>query len=571
MCLATPLATWARQSIITPKWHTEESTFRRATINENGGLTDSYMRKGCDTVNIIDTQAGRKYDMTVYANITNLHNNTYSRYPQYYYNSKGKLCKETSAERPIYGWVVGMKDMQHYNAILMRPTLGDDILYENPGIEYRVVTINGNDTIYHCEWKSCYYNTLVNKSSQYTMWIQYSNDVLRFGGGWSHELPWDMIYNIPTMGPYTGLYLSSGAKVSIDDAFIIIDDKEVQPRTPYTSETLDSYYSNNRCAFVEGFWDVVLKDSSSKTIKMGGNYSLGIVNNGFEYYMIYLEGAEIYPGKWNEGDVKAILTPHESGYYNVVWYDAEGYKIENVMAFLEGDILRLNFIDEDTQLTLTRSKKYITTSQPTTSFGSGFAITSDGYLATNFHVVRDAKQIDVLCLNREFPQSFNAEIVVADSINDLAILRINDDNFISFGELPYSISNRMARKGESVFYMGYPRPTLLDIETKTSTGQITAIAPSRSTYMVSIDIDSGSSGSPVFDNEGNVIGVIVSQIPEQYTSIEANFAVKSQYLLNLIEKVEDVKLQQNNTIKELSHPDRIEAIAPYILFLSVGL
>ncbi|MBQ6939214.1 MAG: hypothetical protein IJN35_05135, partial [Muribaculaceae bacterium] len=214
VCLIIPTVAEATTRLITPHWNTFDSDFRHATIDDKGNLTDSYTHMDKDTVNVIDIGASGKYALNINVHITNLHEKPYTSYPQYYYNSNGTISKGSPVERPIYGWVIGMKDMQHYNAILMRPAPQDDELYEVVGVEYRVVTINGNDTTYYSDWKTCYYNDLVNKSSQYNMWIQYRNNTLWFGGGWSNQIPWDIVYNIPSFGSYTGLYLSAGVKVS---------------------------------------------------------------------------------------------------------------------------------------------------------------------------------------------------------------------------------------------------------------------------------------------------------------------------------------------------------------------
>lgn len=569
--LIAPSAAKDKTRLINLQWNTYNSDFRQATVDDQGTLTDSYTHMGCDTVNVINLDVSDEYSVSIHFHLTNLHEKPYTTYPQYYYDKNGKICTARPVERPIYGWVIGMEDMQHYNAILMRPAPQDDELYEDVGIEYRVVTINGNDTTYHTDWKVCYYNDLVNKSSQYTMWIQYHNNTLRFGGGWSNDIAWDVVYNIPPMGSYTGLYLSAGAKISIENAFVIINDKESQPHLDITAYMLDDYYRNNSHAFIEGFWDVALDNRPINRIKMGGKYSLGIIYNGYNYYMIYLDGAEKYPGKWNEGDIKGILTPSASGYYQAVWYDAEGSKMENILAFLNGNELTLDFVDDDTRLTLTRSKHYITPSTTAMcAFGSGFALSSDGYIATNHHVIRNARNIEVHCMNTEFQETFNAEVVAIDSINDLAIIRINDDNFVGLDELPYSISDRTARKGETIFYAGYPIPDLIGAELKTSMGEVNATnGLRRSQYMVSVDVDRGSSGSPLFDNEGNVIGVIVSILENDITNLNANFAVKASYLLKLAKGVEGLDMPHDNKTKELSHPDRIEAIAPFVYLLYV--
>ena len=572
MCLVVQPETMARSVYIIPQWHTESSDFRHATSDTNGNLTDSYTHMGCDTVNMIDLGVQGLYDLCIYMDITNLHEKSYTKYAQYYHDEKGKIKKGPMVERPIYGWVVGMQDMQHYNVILMRATAQDDELYESNNIEYRVATINAGDTTYHCEWKETPRYNLVSKSSQNYMWLQYNNNTLWFGGGYIDEVPWDIVYNLPSFGPYTGLYLTAGSEVKVENAAILVEDKETQPHLGLTSSLLDYYFGNNVCSFVEGFWDVTLEQLPVNRIKMGGKYSLAVVCDGYKYYMVYISGADIYPGKWREGDVKAIMTPSEAGHYDVVWYDAEGHKMENALAFLNGNELIIYFNDEDSRLILTRSKQYIPPPPAMRRMsGSGFALTTDGYIATNHHVIRNAQDIKVYCMGSSFQERFYADVVAVDSIHDLAIIHINDDNFVGFNELPYSISDRIVRKGEEVFYMGYPDPGRFTSEIKTAKGEITAINPSGPNYTTSVDVEHGSSGSPLFDSNGNVIGVIVSILPGRLTNLEIDHAVKAKYLLKLIEKTDGIHLQHNNKIKELSHPDRIEAIAPYVFLLEVTI
>lgn len=563
----------AREYIIFPQWQSIETDFRQAIVTDDDCLTDSYCRMGGDTVHIIDTQASGQYALNIQLDITNIHAKAFTTYPQYYYNEKGIKCKGKPVERPIYGWVLGMKDMQHYNAIWMRTTIEEDVLYDNDAVEFRVVTINGNDTTYHTDWKRCSYKNEVSKTSCYSMWIQYNNNTIWFGGGWNNDLPWDIVHNIPSFGQYTGLYLSAGAKVSIDNAWIIVNDKETQPHTGLTAEIIDNHFQSHSCHPIEGFWKVTLDDRPINRIKMGGDYSLAIVANDSVFNAIYLDGAQKYPNKWREGDVKAVFTPTIQGHYEVGWYDAEGEKMENVLAFLYDDYMNINFIDEKTTLTLTRDKLHFTpdSNRTTGGSGTGFAITADGLIATNHHVIADAKKLFVRVLNDSTIHNYNAVVVASDPGSDLAIIRIDDQEFHGFDPLPYSISNRIARRGEKIFYMGYPQPSLLNNELKTWTGEINATnSLDDKQYMVSLGIDHGSSGSPVFDNDGYVIGVVTSLYNPQLINLEGGLATKSTYLLPLAEKALGGKLHENNNqIKELSHLDRIDAIAPYIFIIYV--
>lgn len=556
------------ERMIIPQWNVYNSDFRNASIDANGSLTDTYTREGCDTVNVIDTNISGKHTLSISVTISNLHNNPYKYYSCRTYNDKGQTKRGKSVQRPIYGWVIGLKDMLHYNAVLMRPSKGGYDLYSHSGMEMCIVTINDSDTIYHTQWQPYSSNNNNYNNGTHTIWMQYKNNTLMVGSGWDVDMPHVAAHNIELYGNKTGLYLDAGSKVCVEDAMIIIEEQESPTLTPWNSETLYQYFYYNTTSTVEGLWEIVLENRRKNGVKIGGEYKLAIVANGNNYDIIYLSGANIHPKQWREGMLKGRMTPYASGCYKVEWFDAEGDKMDNILAWCYGNDIKIEFIDENTMLYLTRSneKEIIETS---TGYGTGFALNSNGYIATNYHVVRNSKNI-IICQmeGTDIVKAYKAQTIARDSINDIAILRINDDTFTTLGDIPYHISNREVRKGEKIFYMGYPVMEILSTEIKTSDGIITAIyGLNPSQYMVSIDIDHGSSGSPVFDIDGNIIGIVVSKIQDGSTSIEANFAIKIEKLFDLMSKVEGMNTIPTNKIKGLSHPDKIEAIAPYIYII----
>ena len=117
------------------------------------------------------------------------------------------------------------------------------------------------------------------------------------------------------------------------------------------------------------------------------------------------------------------------------------------------DKRRLDFIKE--YPTKAMYDNAIAKSQPSSWSGSGFAL-GNGYLVTNYHVVEDAKIINIKGIRGEFNNEYSAEVVATDKVNDIAILRINDSSFSGFGTIPYGVSSKMADVGESIFVLGYP-------------------------------------------------------------------------------------------------------------------
>lgn len=72
--------------------------------------------------------------------------------------------------------------------------------------------------------------------------------------------------------------------------------------------------------------------------------------------------------------------------------------------------------------------------------GTGFALTADGYIATNYHVVEDAITIMVRGVNGNFDIGLRAEVIKSDQSADVAILKIADSDFLTLGRVPYPVS-----------------------------------------------------------------------------------------------------------------------------------
>lgn len=147
------------------------------------------------------------------------------------------------------------------------------------------------------------------------------------------------------------------------------------------------------------------------------------------------------------------------------------------------------------------------------SLGSGFIISSDGYILTNHHVAGNAKKIVVTLTSGE---KYNAELIGADMVSDVALLKINATN------LPYL---RLADSddlmvGEWVVAMGNPfglfdmnsKPTVtVGVVSNTGVSFINQDKPYNRVYrdMIQTDaaISSGNSGGPLLNVNGDVIGM----------------------------------------------------------------
>ena len=199
------------------------------------------------------------------------------------------------------------------------------------------------------------------------------------------------------------------------------------------------------------------------------------------------------------------------------------------------------------------------------SAGSGFAI-CDGYIATCNHVVANARTIKVRGIDGNFEKAYDANVVVTDERNDLAILRINNG---SISRVPYSFPSNPAEVGEEVFVLGYPQTQNLGEELKLTTGVISSRSGYRgdiTTYQISAQVLGGNSGCPLFDYDGEVIGVVNAK----YIEPNVSYAVKMSYLKNLIDRA-NINLRQpaSNIFLGKSLAEKVKAVRNYVYIIEV--
>ncbi|MGC4094467.1 MAG: trypsin-like peptidase domain-containing protein [Polyangiaceae bacterium] len=147
-----------------------------------------------------------------------------------------------------------------------------------------------------------------------------------------------------------------------------------------------------------------------------------------------------------------------------------------------------------------RSTKAIVSVRSSNSLGTGFIVRDDGWIATNFHVAAVPEELFVLLADgRRFPV---VEVVNASRRHDLAILRIDAKQLPT---LPLGNSDAV-RAGDSVVAIGHP----LGLEDTVSNGLVSAVRHVDKDFdvlQISAPIAPGSSGGPLFNERGEVIGV----------------------------------------------------------------
>lgn len=173
------------------------------------------------------------------------------------------------------------------------------------------------------------------------------------------------------------------------------------------------------------------------------------------------------------------------------------------------------------------------------SSGTGFAITSNGYIVTNQHVIDSASDIQV----KVGEKLLKAKVAVSDELNDLAILKVDETT------MPLSSGFTEAIKlGDEITVGGFPNPSIQGTSLKLTRGVISAMAGIRDDirhYQIDAAVQPGNSGGPLLSKSGHVIGIVNARLSDAAVMRatgslpqNVNYAIKIEYLLPLIKQVE---------------------------------
>ena len=200
-------------------------------------------------------------------------------------------------------------------------------------------------------------------------------------------------------------------------------------------------------------------------------------------------------------------------------------------------------------------------SRRSSALGSGFVISEDGYIVTNNHVIEDADEIMI----EFFPggdEPVPAELVGTDPNTDIAVLKVDLDGlpYVTFGD-----SNAEgARVGDWVIAVGNPLGQGFSVSAGIVSARNRALSGTYDDYIqTDAAINRGNSGGPLFNMNGEVIGVNTAILSPNGGSIGIGFAMSSDVVSNVVDQL----IQYGETrrgwlgvrIQDVS-PDMVDAI-----------
>jgi len=205
--------------------------------------------------------------------------------------------------------------------------------------------------------------------------------------------------------------------------------------------------------------------------------------------------------------------------------------------------------------------------------GTGFFISKDGYIATNYHVIAESSEIEVEFIRNGQKQNYNAKVIQSDKFNDLAIIKVDDVSFSPFSTIPYNFKTSITDVGSNVFALGYPMAlTVMGTEIKFTDGKIsskTGFQGDISTYQMTTPIQPGNSGGPLFDFDGNLIGVNSAKIRADVAD-NVSYAIKTSYLKNLIDVLPTTLVLPNDkSIMNKTLTEKIKIISDYVVLIRI--
>jgi hypothetical protein len=317
--------------------------------------------------------------------------------------------------------------------------------------------------------------------------------------------------------------------------------KLTSERTNWTETTLKLHFETNGANIIEGIYE------RTSEADLMARYKVAIIKEDGEYKMIYLDGALNYKD-WIEGEVKADLTKTAtSSLFKLKWRMGNKSINEDPYATFESGLMNIVWPDIERGLYIklypTQSDN-VSISNNTKSSGTGFAISADGY---------------------------NADLVIEDKNNDLAIIKINDQNFTTLGSIPYTIKDNISDVGNSVYALGYPLRASMGDEVKLTNGIIsskTGFQSDITTYQITVPIQPGNSGGPLFNSAGDIIGIINAK---HLGAENASYAIKTTYLMNLIQVMNTSPiLPKNNLISTKGLSEQLKFVKEFVYILEIN-
>lgn len=335
-----------------------------------------------------------------------------------------------------------------------------------------------------------------------------------------------------------------------------INNPDIVEKTGYNEYSVKQHINDYNDGVV-GIYEVIGEEQG---------YKLGCVKSEDGYKLIFLGGNNRLVW-WNQGDLKAYLKATSTpGLYKAIWHLANKDIADEAYVGFDGSSMQVVVGGSQSNYLKTYPAHTDVSAEQMWS-GSGIEI-ERGHIITNYHVVDGAGSIIVQRVVNDREEQFVGEVVATDKVNDLAVIRITDTKYYKYSQLPYSVKFATSDVGESCYALGYPMISTMGTEMKLTTGVISSRSGFQgdvSTYQVSVPVQPGNSGGPLFNYRGELIGIINAK----HTNAEnVSYAIKTSYVRNLTESFTNGNLFPTaNLISSKDLPGQVKSIKPFVYMI----
>lgn len=348
---------------------------------------------------------------------------------------------------------------------------------------------------------------------------------------------------------------------------IKIKNPDNSPKTTWTEASIKTDWERNGITSLEGIYENTIADKNSPKYSL----ALKIDEASGELQLIYLSG--LSNSLWKPGHIKATLSKTATpNFYKAKWYMSNKTVDEDLYISFEPGSMKVLWSDGKPEQLYIKLYPVVdddfTSSHIGSTSGTGFAISENGYVITNQHVIDGANNVTIRGIKGNFSKTYTAEIIIEDKNNDLAILRVIDPSFTTLGTPPYKFLNTLSDVGTSVYALGYPLRATMGDEVKLTNGIIsskTGFQGDITSYQISVPVQPGNSGGPLLDSDGNVIGIITAK---HIGAENASYAVKSNYLFNLMQVMNTMpQLPKYNSISDKTLSDQVKCVREFVYII----
>ena len=173
-------------------------------------------------------------------------------------------------------------------------------------------------------------------------------------------------------------------------------------------------------------------------------------------------------------------------------------------------------------------------SRRSSALGSGFVISEDGYVVTNNHVIEGADEILIEFFSGE---ELPAKVIGTDPKTDIALLKVETDQPLPF--VPFGNSD-VSRVGDWVIAMGNPLGQGFSVSAGIVSARNRALSGTYDDYIqTDAAINRGNSGGPLFNMDGEVIGVNTAILSPNGGSIGIGFSMASNVVTRVVDQLRE--------------------------------